>query len=279
MKLEKEALLNHWLKEIKTLEYQINHENEVNKQLKLKKALHLTLLNIKKIIPIIISITISTTTSSILFNSLIEEQKKYLHTTKIINNLGYINVEKNYQTITNKSDYIEEYGKWILLPNQEYQRIIKTYYLNMNNFTNEQILKIIRKESNILEKLINQNTRTRIETSKSLSQEQINEPPRITAHIYQKDLDNFIAYQVTDKDIQNYVTLIAIFTLILVTFLLSFRDSCTNFDYIKEKNEINRKYSKLDINKIKEKIKIKKDNYNYIRGNNNEWLLRNKPNN
>ena len=244
---DKYQLLDDWLKEIKILEYRIKNEKKQNKRILYQKRLHLILLNIRKFIPIIIGVSLSMTISEILFSIGIESEKKFLYTKKEINDLGQIAIVSNYQKTNQKTNYIEEYGKWILLPNHQYQRTIKIYHLNMRNYTNEQILNIITKESNILDNLNKDNVYTRTETSSFLSESEINASPKITAYLYQKNTDNFITYQITNKDIRNKIILSSFLSAMITITATVIRNTTTNFDYLKEK-----------------------DNYNFIKGDNNE---------
>lgn len=260
-------LLEKLKKEISDLEKIINNTKNYKLKRKAIRDLKLSLELLKEICPYIITASIIGGVFTICGETPFYKQNtKYnLNTRYEFNNDGKYSIQEQYDEYKNAVNRICTYTKWEYKDNK-YTRIIREYSGTDFNNIFEEFSKLIEKETltendiinffnNKVNLILDNPTYTRIEITNSIPNENNN---YIKLEYYDENKDEFIIRE--EKDYDNMVS--------SLTYILATTLGCLILGALKE-NKSNTKKEKIieeylnsiDIDELKIKLKIKKDNY------------------
>ena len=252
--------------DIDDIKYIINHERQINKKNKIIKNLKITKNIIKICFPYIITpiITFESLAKmghSPLIYDHIKENEKIL---KTIDSLGKITTINQYEKIKEEYNVIYHYHKWEFKDN-EYQRVINKYYFDYRGFikdinqSNDDIIDLLNNPNMLEKNYIIDSNQIMIETKNNLTSIDLKECEYFKIILYDENKDNFI---IKDQEIPENLKDIGSYLLITVTIELLLK-LILKKRYLKieeENQKIIEEYQPIDIETIKKKLMIRKEN-------------------
>ena len=269
--LEKEKMLTQFKKDIQQLEEDIKNSKTANRKIHALRGLKITLRTLQLIAPYVLTFSLVLGGFSAIGGTpfVQDSQKKKLETKKVLDSLGNIRYEQQYDEFSDAKGIITYAGKWQKKDDTFYSREIKTY--SAAKLNEESIIKIIE-EDNItsLEDILGKPISSKIQTQNNLTEEEIKEEPFLEAVIYCESDDDFII--VKESTSENILVTVLWF---LVTILLEFipmyiRYEHSNFDYEYLVERIKEKHPLIDEKELVKKLEIRRSNYNRLTGNYHE---------
>lgn len=265
----KEEIENNLLQNV--TDYKENIE-ELKKRMDRKRKL-ISLKIAKVIMPYIITTFVTFGTFSLLkitpFHT--DNIKKYLYYTKEIDSLGNIKVESLYSDYEKVENKLLWFGKWEKQDDNTYKRTIKEY--DTGKLTSYDIEELVNKYPNgDYEKVFDKISKTKIETSSSVSPEELKSGEYIKGIISGKDKGDYIIEK--EEVERDYLT-----TILYIFILFSALGLCdlyytTKREYRTIKQEIdkivrdstNDEELNVKISNLQRKLKLKEDLYTTFKG-------------
>ena len=261
----KKKLLLELKKEVEDLERQIKYEKLVN----LKNVLiRETLINGRRlqwIAPFILTAGIMTGCFKLFgagFPFYRDDVKAYLHTMKEFDNAGNVRYEEQYGEFNSLTHQINHYTKWEDAGNGFYTRRVESYKLS--DITDENVLSLFEKDNLTIEDIFGNKVSSVKETKNNLTEEELMQGEYLEATIYNKDENDYIMVKEEIDDNVGFSVLFVLFTILAELGPAYYRYEKSSFDYDEVVYDIREKYKKVDIEKVKKLLEIKKENYNRL---------------
>lgn len=261
----KKKLLLEMKKEVEDLERQIKYNKLVN----LKNALiRTTLINGRRLqwlAPFILTACITAGGAKLIgmgFPFYRDDVEEFLYTKKEFDNTGNIRYEEQYGKFDSITSQINHYTKWEDAGNGFYTRRVESYQLS--DITDEKVLSLFEKDTLTIEDIFGNKVSSVKENKNNLTEEELMQEEYLEATIYKKDENDYIMVK---ESIDNNIGFTAIY--VLITFLAElfpaiYRSDISKFDYSDAVYDIKEKYTKVDVEKVKKLLEIKRDNYNRL---------------
>lgn len=265
----KEKIENNLLQDVTDYKEKIE---EIKKSMDRKRKL-ISLKIAKVIMPYIITTFVTFGTFSLLkatpFH--IDNIKKYLYYTKEIDSLGNIKIESLYSDYEKVENKLLWFSKWEKQDDNTYKRTIKEY--DTGKLTSYDIEELVNKYPNgDYEKIFDKISKTKIETSSSVSPEELKSGEYIKGIISGKDKKDYIIEK--EEVERDYLT-----TILYIFILFSALGLC-DFYYAskREHRTIKQEIEKIvresnndevlnaKMNDLQRKLKLKEDLYNTFKG-------------
>lgn len=265
----KEKIENNLLQDVTDYKEKIE---EIKKSMDRKRKL-ISLKIAKFIMPYIITTFVTFGTFSLLkatpFH--IDNIKKYLYYTKEIDSLGNIKIESLYSDYEKVENKLLWFSKWEKQDDNTYKRTIKEY--DAGKLTSYDIEELVNKYPNgDYEKIFDKISKTKIETSSSVSPEELKSGEYIKGIISGKDKKDYIIEK--EEVERDYLT-----TILYIFILFSALGLCDFYyaskrEYRTIKQEIekivresnNDEVLNAKMNDLQRKLKLKEDLYNTFKG-------------
>ena len=260
MDINKEQLnqiddINHQIKKY-------NNTNRIKKLLLKKYKLNLSLI---KTIPYVITTGLIAGTFSLIGYTpfLVDRKKEYLNTKKMIDSEGNIRIEEFYDSkndnLFNTIAYVSSWTK----KGDVYERHITTYDAHVYN--EEELIRFINEEEdNIsINKLFKKVISKTKEQANELSDEELNKEGYLLAILYDEDYGEF--RYIRETSTTNFVSSATIIAIIIaanfvVYNVFSGNDMGERY-YQNRLEKLEDKYPNIDIDELKRKLEIRKENY------------------
>lgn len=251
-------------REIKKLEFKIKYSKLENIKISSLKSLLTTLRIIQLLFPYLLTAGITYGVFALLvdvpFVRTMEE--RYLYTHEERDSLGNIKIEEQYESF-DSSNNLRQYSKWTKKDDM-FLRTINTF--DINKVSIDTINMIIDKDFNVssIEELFGKPINTKIEKVNKLTEEELLKPSFIEASIYDVDKNT---YQTFLQDSSTNLELGFIWLIITLFLELApaYYREVSSFNLYQCISDINEKYTKEDIDELKQKLKIKMDNINRLK--------------
>jgi hypothetical protein len=261
----KSNLINNLENEIKDLENKIEHNSDARIELYKEKQHQLRLLNLRRFYIYVVTTGMIIVIGKITNHGLPIYNKDKLRygasITDEIDSLGNESIIKCYSYYPkndHSDDVLSHYSTWSY-NDSKYLRTIVNY--SLDGLSNEDIKRLLI--TNDLSHL-SQLGQPEYEYKENISKSDLDSPESLKATIYSYDSKDYIYVQET-KDVNSGLTALYFTSIIILNLLGPFtiRLFSNKFNYNKELNKINEEYdeSTLNIDTLKLKLKIKKENY------------------
>ena len=261
----KKKLLLEMKKEVEDLERQIKYTKLVN----LKNALiRETLINGRRLqwlAPFILTACITAGGAKLIgagFPFYMDDIEKFLYTKKEFDNTGNIRYEEQYGEFNSLTHQINHYTKWEDAGNGFYTRRVESYKLS--DITDEKVLSLFEKDNLTISDIFGNKVSSVKETKNNLTEEELMQEEYLEATIYKKDEDDYIIVKESIDDNIGYTAIYVLVTILAEIIPLFYRLESSKFDYDDAVYKIREKYSKVDVEKVKKLLEIKRDNYNRL---------------
>ena len=261
----KKKLLLEMKKEVEDLERKIKYNKLVN----LKNALiRETLINGRRLqwlAPFILTACITAGGAKLIgagFPFYMDDIEEFLYTKKEFDNTGNIRYEEQYGEFNSLTHQINHYTKWEDAGNGFYTRRVESYKLS--DITDEKVLSLFEKDNLTIEDIFGNKVSSVKETKNNLTEEELMQGEYLEATIYNKDEDDYIIVKESIDDNIAVSVVYILITLLCEIIPLFYRLESSKFDYDDAVYKIREKYSKVDVEKVKKLLEIKRDNYNRL---------------
>lgn len=252
-------------KEVEDLERQIKYNKLVN----LKNALiRETLINGRRLqwlAPFILTACITAGGAKLIgmgFPFYMDDIEEFLYTKKEFDNTGNIRYEEQYGKFDSITHQINHYTKWEDAGNGFYERRVESYQLS--DITDETVLQLFDKDNLTISDIFGNKVSSVKETKNNLTEEELMQGEYIEATIYKKDENDYIMVKESIDDNIGWTMVYFLVTVLAEIFPAFYRIDVSKFDYNDAVYEIRKKYSKVDVEKAKKLLEIKRDNYNRL---------------
>lgn len=261
----RKKLLLEMKKEVEDLERQIKYNKLVN----LKNALiRETLINGRRLqwlAPFVLTACITAGGAKLIgagFPFYMDDIEEFLYTKKEFDNTGNIRYEEQYGEFNSLTHQINHYTKWEDAGNGFYTRRVESYKLS--DITDETVLQLFDKDNLTISDIFGNKVSSVKETKNNLTEEELMQEEYLEATIYKKDENDYIIVKESIDD--NIVMSLLYFSITLFCEIIPviYRGECSKFDYNDAVYKIKDKYSKVDVEKVKKLLEIKRDNYNRL---------------
>ena len=261
----KKKLLLEMKKEVEDLERQIKYNKLVN----LKNALiRETLINGRRFVwlaPFILTACITAGGAKLIgagFPFYMDDIEEFLYTKKEFDNTGNIRYEEQYGEFNSLTHQINHYTKWEDAGNGFYTRSVESYKLN--DITDEKVLSLFEKDNLTISDIFGNKVYSVKETKNNLTEEELMQGEYLEATIYKKDENDYIMVKESIDDNIAMSLLYFLITVFAELIPLFYRLEESKFDYDDAVYKIREKYTKVDVEKVKKLLEIKRDNYNRL---------------
>ena len=256
------------------IEEQLNQIDNINNQIKkynnskrIKKLLlkkYKCELTLKKTIPYVVTTGIIAGTFSIMGYApfIFDRKKEYLNSKKMIDSENNIKIEEFYDSKEDKLfNTISIVSNWSKKGDM-YERTITTYDAHLYN--EEELIRLISEEDNVsLDKLFNKYISRTKEQSNSISEEELNKDCYLIITVYDYDSGKFryIKETASTNFVTTFITLLIILGANFVVNTVSSGNGLGEARYQEQIEKLNEKYPNIDIDELKRKLEIRKENY------------------
>lgn len=263
-RLEKKSILLKMEKEIKKLEFELNHSDIANTKIHLLRALKTSLRFGQLIAPYVATagIAYGCFTALGMTPFFINDSKKKLETQKSVDSFGNIKYEQQYDEYKDTRGKIFNFGKWEKQPDGFYSRQIKTYLTG--KIDEELIMKIINNNDiESLDDVFGNPISLKTEKRNNLTDEKLKNTQYLEAVIYSKSDNDFIVVKeaVSENILSTMSWALSSIMLNLLIFMYRLDHP---FNFKNRIDEIKEKYPLMDITLVKQVLEIKRSNYNRL---------------
>ena len=264
---QKKSLLSKMEKEIVILKKDIKYATFKSIKIKTKKGIKISLRIGQFIAPFILSAGLITLSFLALhFNPFIlEKRPNNLQIIKEFNSLGDIKYEQQYEKIESYQNTISYVDAWKLEEDGLYTRNIKEY--SVKDLSIEKIDKIVlNNDYNSLEELLSDPPLVKTEKSNSINETEKNQKPYVLAKIYSEDDTDYTYIKESGKDNLPQILFYTLSIVFSEYICLKWRQSDYGLDIVEAISNINKKHKNIDVDELKRKLLIKKNNYDRLKG-------------
>ena len=263
---KKKKILLQMKKELEELEQENKHKNIINLKIRTIRSIKLNIQRAKLLAPFTLTLILTTEAFKISgagYPFIRDEKKEYLNVITKIDEEGNIIELKQFEPIDNNENIANIYTKWNFKDNT-YTRRINIYELKENTTL-----------SNIEEAISNNSFKIEdyIQSDRIISQKtETTQTPKLIKNnmkellFYTKDLNNYkTKKESTRKNV--LVSIIYIMILESLEFYTEYlRSNYSKYKYKDKVEEIKVKYKPLNKEILAKKLEIKKENYNRLKG-------------
>ena len=130
--------------------------------------------------------------------------------------------------------------------------------------SDEKIVSLFEKDTLTVSDIFGERVSSIKETKNNLTEEELNQEEYIEAIIYNKDENDYIMVKEEIDDNVGFSILFVFLTILAELVPAYYRYEKSSFDYGEVVYHIREKYKKVDIEKVKKLLEIKKENYNRL---------------
>lgn len=262
MVIKKKKFLLKLEKEIKNLEFQLEHLKLINFKINTLKGLMIGTRFLQLIMPYMITAGMMFGIFS-LFNAtpfVRDDVKKKLERMKQIDSLGNIRYLEQYDKFDDPEGTINYVGEWHEIEDGFFSREIKTY--EINEISEETVEKIVSNlEIIFLDDVFGEPILKQIEAKKNLSQEELQKKAYLEAILYFKSEEEFVIAREDVGDNAGFTLLFFLLTLLVEIAPWLYRTEHSSFDFNNCVLKIQNNYPAIDREELVRKLEIKKNNY------------------
>lgn len=269
-RLEQKKMLLQMKKEIESLESKIMHSSLTNAKIGTIRNLKIGARALQLVAPYALTAGIIAGGFILLGNTPFyngDEWKVYSSVMTEIDNNGNVRFEQQYDNfeddegnILDSSDNVlYYYSKWQKNGVGLYLRTVQTYSLENKSY--EEVLKLFEKEDLKLEDVLGEPDSNIKETKNNLTEKELQAGPFIKAVVYREDTKDYIMQRETVGENIESSVLYIILTLICELAPLYFRHEHSSFDFLDCIEVIKREHQSLDIETMRKKLELKRENY------------------
>ncbi len=261
--LKKKKMLLKMKKEIEKLEFNKRHLKISNFKNKIIRDFNISMCTVRLVAPYALTagITFGALSLTPLGMPFIMDNKKQKKETKqTIDSFGKVKYEEQYGAFKDYYYTISYFGKWKPDKDSFYSREVISY--STTNVSDDKVEKAVNdNEINSLEDIFGKPISKKTEKQNNLTNDEINKEPYLEANLYSKNNSDYIYAKETVGENVTVTALWLIITLLCEYFPLSYRADHPDFDYYERIDNINYKYSNINIKELEKKLEIKKANY------------------
>ena len=263
LKDEQKEFMDNLQKEVNELENVVIKTKKENHKKAVIKNIRVTGKFLRKWVPIITTgIVFSCAYSSYLakpFQSQPIKANAYIETTQ--DNLGNIDVLKQYTSFDNKTNYVELHGAWEQNDNG-YTRTVKRYYLNEEN--TQKCLDVLNGNAiDTFESVFNIPNSVVTYESNNLTLEELNTKPQLKLVMYSKDYDDCVVRMTETTEVIG-ISLLYLMGVLLVELLTYIALQNDHYRCDKKIKEFKEQYKEFDLEPLQKKLELKKEEYNNL---------------
>lgn len=257
---KKKKMMNDLAKEVNKDEKYVNHYNLYKAKLLALKNLKIIVETGKLLFPYVLAAGITTGGFMAVGKTPFykDDCKQPLEIKKEFDSLGNIRIEQQYFEYENVKNTLFYYSKWDRVKDNIYSRYIYTYYVP--EISEDKMMELIDGNLEDLYNFLGEPTNIGKETKVNLSLDEINSNELIEAVVYLKDENNYIVIKESSSSNVGYTMLWLLFLMFTKSIASSIR-KYSKYDYAKSIEEIKSNTNPVDIDELKRKLIIKKDNY------------------
>lgn len=266
-KIEQDKLLHQMEIEIKKLEKQIKYHRIIDIKIGAIKNLKITARALQMVAPYVVTAGITAGVFTAIGNCpfYCDTIQHNSHNMKEFDSLGNVRYEQQYDEFDNDINILSLYTKWEPSNNGFFVRTVEQY--KVKELTEEEVLEIFEKFENkeiTIQDIFGEPISSIKESKNNLSSEEIEMGNYFQAVLYSEDEGDFILIKESIGD--NVAVLLGY---ILVTFfaeLVPFfiRSEISSFDFSDCVEEIKRNQKNFNIDTVRKKLEIKRDNFNRL---------------
>lgn len=257
---KKKQMLVKMSKEIKKLEYDLKHVKSKNLKISTIRNLKISLKAVQRVAPYVLTAGIVFGGFSVLGGTpfFIDKRKNELDIMKEFDSLGNIRTVVQYEDYEQTDNKLFYYGKWEKIEDGFCKRIIETYELK--NKTEQEIINMLEIDDISLESVFGKPISKKIETKNNVTEEELYSKPYLQAIIYNKDKNDYIIIKESVGENIGLTCLYLVITILCqgIPFLIRLN---SNFDFEDSVKLLKNKYQKVDVDKLKKVLELKKQNY------------------
>lgn len=261
-KTNNKKMLYQLEKEIKKLEYDVNHAKLKNIEIRALRNLKIALRTGQLIAPYAATWGIIFGIFSALGNvPFVRDDVKQNLQTKKFDSLGNVRYEEQYAKFKDTKWTLFYTDKWQDVGEGLYAREVKKYEIN-SKMTEDAITKVVNdNDVSSLDELLGKPRSSYVEKKNNLTISELEEDACMRAIIYSTDINDYI---VVKESVNNNIG--GSFVYIFFDFISSlaiygFRKTLSSFDYKDCIYNIKRSNPKVDVETLKKKLELKKSNY------------------
>ncbi len=261
--LDRRKFMRKLRREIKNLEFQINHENICNFKNNTIKNLKITGNCLRLAAPFVLSIGIVISGFAILLNDVMfrfDDTKDFMKIEKSFDNRGNIAIYEQYKPFEH-SNQLFSYSKWQDMGTGFFERTIRTYQIP--HWTYEELINLIYQDNLDLESVFGNPVDIRYERRNNLSKEELQEEAFINVLIYDTDKNQVVVRKQTASENYSLTVMQILIIILLEIFATIWRDK-SSYDFKKELKKIKKRYQDINVDDLQLKLFIKKNNYSNL---------------
>lgn len=267
-KIEQDKVLHQMEIEIKKLEKQIKYHRIMDIKISAIKNLKITARALQMVAPYVLTagITAGVFTAfgncpfycdTIQYNSYIRKE---------FDSLGNVRYEQQYDEFDNDINILSLYTKWEPLNNGLFVRTVEHY--EVKELTEEKVLEIFEKfekEEITIHDILGEPIFSIKESKNNLSSEELETGNYFQAVLYSEDEEDVIFIKESVE--ANIVVLLGyiLLTCFAETVPLLIRSEISSFDFSECVEEIKRNQKNFNIDTVRKKLEIKRDNFNRLK--------------
>ena len=191
--------------------------------------------------------------------------EEYLNTMKEIDSLGNIRYEMQYEDYENQKNFITHYSKWKKIDDTQYKRNVTTY--NIGNYNEEEILEILKKVPIHVESFFGSKIGDKTEIKNNISYDELHNDEILQATFYSENKEDFVVLKFSVSDNIAVAVLFFIILGVCCYFIGKWREF-SNYDFEGKLADIQEKHPNIDVTSYIKSLKIRKENYNKLTGEN-----------
>lgn len=261
-KLENSKILLQLQKEINELERKVKNYKINHIKIKTLRGLKYLLETGRLIAPYIIAAGITFGSFSAFGKTPFyrDNQKYYLEKMEEFDSFGNIRYEQQYDNYNNAVSVVNYYSKWRLSDNGFYSRDIERY--SIGNINEDFVINLISENKILsLRDILGQPISKKTEFKNNLTTDEINQDEFLQYVFYSKNKDDFIIKK--ESISENIATSFLCFILVIFLegLIIDYRRNYSPYDYQDALLKIKEKYPFIDVDVLKKKLEIKKNNY------------------
>lgn len=264
---KQKQILSKMKKEIKQIIFKIDHKSVEKIKNEIKRRGKIAFCKGRLVSPYFIALTISISSFSIFGATpfILDKRKNYEKNMKEIDSNNNFKIISQYNDFEDNYNSITLYEKWQENDDNTYSRNIKIYKLE--DLTEEKITELLKENVNNIEEFFENPISECTEIRNNLDKTELDKGAYLSARIYTEDKNEFIyVNQPVSKNIGE--TIGWFFTLITLETIAFLYRGLSSFNYKKSIKEINNKYSKEALEILEKRLKIKEENYNILKSDN-----------
>lgn len=265
-RLEQKKMLLQMQKEMKTLEFEIEHSRLVNIKVGAIRNLKISARALQLVAPYVLTAGIIAGGFTLLHHIPFyggDEWKVYSTVMTEFDNNDNIRYEQQYGSYQSSSDNkLYYYTKWQQDDDGFYSRTAQVYSVKKKTY--DDIIELFGQEDLQLQDVLGEPSSNFKETKKNLTDEELQQESFIRAIIYNVDKNDYIIHEETVGENVLFSLLYICITLFCEMAPLYWRSEHSNFDFEDCVENIKRKHQLVDMKTLKKKLELKRDNYNRI---------------